>query len=110
MIILKNIVFLVPQQGTLEIKTEFGRMTVAPNEICVIQQGIKFSVGVSELSRYYFFHVKIAMKFKKRLYNYLFRDNDIFDLSINKYLNTPLEINISSCFCREFQRIYFGGI
>lgn len=41
----------VPQQGTLDIKTEFGRMQVAPNEICVIQQGIKFSVAVSELSR-----------------------------------------------------------
>lgn len=41
----------VPQQGTLDIKTEFGRMKVAPNEICVIQQGIKFSVAVSELSR-----------------------------------------------------------
>lgn len=41
----------VPQQGTLDVKTEFGRMTVAPNEICVIQQGIKFSVAVSEMSR-----------------------------------------------------------
>lgn len=64
MIIMRNIVFLVPQQGTLDIKTEFGRMTVAPNEICVIQQGIKFSVAVSELSRY-FFNVKIAIKFTK---------------------------------------------
>lgn len=44
--------FIVPQQGTLDIKTEFGRMTVSPNEICVIQQGIKFSVGVSEFSRW----------------------------------------------------------
>lgn len=35
---------IVPQKGTLDIKTEFGRMTVAPNEICVIQQGIKFAV------------------------------------------------------------------
>lgn len=59
MIIMINIVFLVPQQGTLDIKTEFGRMTVAPNEICVIQQGIKFSVAVSELSRY--------MKFTKTI-------------------------------------------
>lgn len=41
----------VPQQGTLDIKTEFGRMTVSSNEICVIQQGIKFSVAVSEFSR-----------------------------------------------------------
>lgn len=42
---------IVPQQGVIDVKTEFGRMSVAPNEICVIQQGIKFSVNVSELSR-----------------------------------------------------------
>ena len=28
---------IVPQQGTLGITTEFGKMTVEPNEICVIQ-------------------------------------------------------------------------
>ena len=28
---------IVPQQGTLGITTEFGRMTVEQNEICVIQ-------------------------------------------------------------------------
>ena len=28
---------IVPQKGTLYIKTEFGKLTVAPNEICVIQ-------------------------------------------------------------------------
>lgn len=44
-------IFIVPQQGVIDIKTEFGRMSVAPNEICVIQQGIKFSVNISELSR-----------------------------------------------------------
>lgn len=27
----------MPQQGALDIKTEFGRMRVEPNEICVIQ-------------------------------------------------------------------------
>ncbi|XP_031623029.1 homogentisate 1,2-dioxygenase [Contarinia nasturtii] len=48
---------IVPQKGTLEIKTEFGCMTCAPNEICVIQQGIKFSVAVSELSRGYILEV-----------------------------------------------------
>lgn len=32
-------------------------MTVAPNEICVIQQGMKFSVGVSQLSRGYILEV-----------------------------------------------------
>jgi len=29
--------FAVPQQGELDITTEFGKMTVRPNEICVIQ-------------------------------------------------------------------------
>ena len=29
--------FVVPQTGTLDITTEFGKMTVEPNEICVIQ-------------------------------------------------------------------------
>ena len=47
----------VPQQGTLEITTEFGRMRVAPNEICVVQQGMKFSVGVSGPSRGYILEV-----------------------------------------------------
>lgn len=37
---------IVPQAGTLMIKTEFGRMDVAPNEIAVIQQGMKFTVDV----------------------------------------------------------------
>ncbi len=35
---------IVPQQGSLTITTEFGRMEVAPNEICVVQQGMR-SVG-----------------------------------------------------------------
>ena len=29
---------IVPQTGVLHITTEFGKMDVAPNEICVIQQ------------------------------------------------------------------------
>ena len=44
---------IVPQHGVLDISTEFGKMSVAPNEICVIQQGMKFSVNVSEASRGY---------------------------------------------------------
>ena len=44
---------IVPQKGTLVVQTEFGKMTVAPNEICVIQQGIKFSVNIFEPSRGY---------------------------------------------------------
>ncbi|EDQ86823.1 uncharacterized protein MONBRDRAFT_33614 [Monosiga brevicollis MX1] len=44
---------IVPQQGTLDIKTEFGKMKVAPNEICVIQRGIRFQVNVTGPSRGY---------------------------------------------------------
>lgn len=44
---------IVPQEGPLVITTEFGKMTVIPNEICVIQQGIKFAVAITEPSRGY---------------------------------------------------------
>jgi homogentisate 1,2-dioxygenase len=37
---------IVPQEGTLYITTEYGRMTVKPREICVIQRGIKFKVDL----------------------------------------------------------------
>lgn len=47
----------VPQHGILNIKTEFGKMVVAPGEICVIQQGMKFSIGVTEPSRGYVLEV-----------------------------------------------------
>lgn len=47
----------MPQQGTLHLQTEMGRMTVAPNEICVIQQGIRFSVAITEPSRGYILEV-----------------------------------------------------
>ncbi|GMT27987.1 hypothetical protein PFISCL1PPCAC_19284 [Pristionchus fissidentatus] len=48
---------IVPQQGSLELTTEFGRMLVAPQEIVVIPQGIRFSVGVSGPSRGYILEV-----------------------------------------------------
>eukprot|EP00112_Aurelia_sp_Birch-Aquarium-sp1_P004494 Seg1509.17 transcript_id=Seg1509.17/GoldUCD/mRNA.D3Y31 product="Homogentisate 1 2-dioxygenase" protein_id=Seg1509.17/GoldUCD/D3Y31 len=48
---------IVPQQGVLGITTEFGRMTVEPNEICVIQQGMRFSVHVYGPSRGYLLEV-----------------------------------------------------
>jgi homogentisate 1,2-dioxygenase len=35
---------IVPQQGRLEIQTEFGWLDVSPQEICVIPRGIRFSV------------------------------------------------------------------
>lgn len=37
---------IVPEKGSLLITTEFGKLHVQPNEICVIQQGIRFSVSV----------------------------------------------------------------
>lgn len=39
---------IVPQQGTLFITTEMGKLTVKPKEICVIPRGIKFAVEVTE--------------------------------------------------------------
>merc|ERR1712002_232397 len=48
---------IVPQQGNLKITTEFGRMIVKPNEICVIQQGIRFNIDVAGPSRGYVLEV-----------------------------------------------------
>lgn len=48
---------IVPQQGALDITTEFGKLFVEPNEICVIQQGMKFSVNVSGATRGYILEV-----------------------------------------------------
>ena len=35
---------VVPQQGSLAFFTEFGRIAVAPGEICIIPRGVKFKV------------------------------------------------------------------
>ena len=48
---------IVPQLGDLKIKTEFGKMVVKPNEIAVIQQGMKFSVDVDGQTRGYVLEV-----------------------------------------------------
>lgn len=48
---------IVPQLGELRITTEMGRLLVRPREICVIQQGIRFSVDVSAPSRGYVLEV-----------------------------------------------------
>jgi homogentisate 1,2-dioxygenase len=37
---------IVPQEGALQIKTEFGLLDVGPKEIAVIQRGIKFQVAL----------------------------------------------------------------
>lgn len=36
---------IVPQLGNLIVLTEFGTLFVEPQEICVIQQGMRFSIG-----------------------------------------------------------------
>uniref|UniRef100_A0A673ZXN4 Homogentisate 1,2-dioxygenase n=1 Tax=Salmo trutta TaxID=8032 RepID=A0A673ZXN4_SALTR len=48
---------IVPQQGEVLITTEFGKMMVEPNEICVIQQGMRFSVDVFGETRGYVLEV-----------------------------------------------------
>jgi homogentisate 1,2-dioxygenase len=44
---------IVPQEGVLHIRTEFGLMDVAPGEMCVIQRGMRFAVSVDGPSRGY---------------------------------------------------------
>ena len=44
---------LVPQQGTLLLLTELGKISIAPGEIAVIPRGIKFRVDVEGPSRGY---------------------------------------------------------
>ncbi|GLH13956.1 Homogentisate 1,2-dioxygenase, partial [Gryllus bimaculatus] len=43
---------IVPQQGELHITTEFGKMDVAPNEICVIQERAVDGDGFRVLNKY----------------------------------------------------------
>lgn len=43
---------IVPQRGALCLVTEFGRLTVAPHEIAVIQRGIVFRVELMEGDAY----------------------------------------------------------
>ncbi|MCW5591581.1 MAG: homogentisate 1,2-dioxygenase [Burkholderiales bacterium] len=44
---------LVPQEGALELATEFGRLVVAPGEIAVVPRGVKFRVAVEGPARGY---------------------------------------------------------
>jgi homogentisate 1,2-dioxygenase len=44
---------IVPQQGAMTLKTEFGRLEIAPGEIAVIPRGIKFRVEAGETIRGY---------------------------------------------------------
>lgn len=53
----ENVLPAVPQLGALLITTEFGKMRCEPNEICVIQQGMRFHVAVFGPSRGYILEV-----------------------------------------------------
>uniref|UniRef100_T1K742 Homogentisate 1,2-dioxygenase n=1 Tax=Tetranychus urticae TaxID=32264 RepID=T1K742_TETUR len=48
---------IVPEKETLYITTEFGKLVVAPLEICLIPMGIKFSVAVTGPARGYILEV-----------------------------------------------------
>ncbi|XP_043254477.1 homogentisate 1,2-dioxygenase [Colletes gigas] len=48
---------VVPQLGPLMITTEFGKIRCEPNEICVVQQGMRFNVTVFGPSRGYILEV-----------------------------------------------------
>ncbi|XP_026569154.1 homogentisate 1,2-dioxygenase [Pseudonaja textilis] len=48
---------IVPQQGKLLITTEFGKLLVEPNEICVIQKGMRFNVEVFGETRGYILEI-----------------------------------------------------
>ncbi|MBC7658375.1 MAG: homogentisate 1,2-dioxygenase [Chitinophagaceae bacterium] len=39
---------IVPQEGRLELRTEFGTIEIEPNEIAVVQRGMKFQVQLPE--------------------------------------------------------------
>lgn len=48
---------IVPQEGALTVRTEFGVMRVAPKEICVVMRGMRFSVALDGPSRGYVLEV-----------------------------------------------------
>lgn len=48
---------IVPQQGALDIQTEFGKLYVQPGEICVIQRGQRFKVDVEGPTRGYILEI-----------------------------------------------------
>ena len=48
---------IVPQQGALDIRTEFGKIYVQPGEICVIQRGQRFQVKVEGPTRGYILEI-----------------------------------------------------
>lgn len=52
-----NFFYIVPQEGSLDITTEFGKIFVAPNEICVLPQGVRYAVNVHGPSRGYILEV-----------------------------------------------------
>jgi len=55
---------LVPQEGALELQTEFGWLAVAPGEIAVVPRGVRFRVGLAGPSRGYVLEVFGAAPFE----------------------------------------------
>lgn len=37
---------IVPQDGTLRLTTEFGKLTVGSKQICIVPRGVKFAVDL----------------------------------------------------------------
>ncbi|GKT83784.1 LOW QUALITY PROTEIN: homogentisate 1,2-dioxygenase [Colletotrichum tofieldiae] len=52
---------IVPQQGALDIQTEFGFLYVQPGEICVIQRGLRFKVKVEGPTRGYILEIWVPI-------------------------------------------------
>ncbi|KAF2502682.1 homogentisate 1,2-dioxygenase-like protein [Lophium mytilinum] len=48
---------IVPQQGALDIQTEYGHLYVQPGEICIIQRGQRFKVKVDGPTRGYILEI-----------------------------------------------------
>lgn len=56
---------IVPQEGALDIQTEFGMLYVQPGEICVIQRGQRFKVKVEGPTRGYILGVQLIVWYGK---------------------------------------------
>jgi homogentisate 1,2-dioxygenase len=54
---------IVPQEGALDIQTEFGMLYVQPGEICVIQRGQRFKVKVEGPTRGYILGTSLSSDF-----------------------------------------------
>ena len=58
---------IVPQEGSLTIRTELGIFKVLPNEIFVVPRGIRFAVSVTSSVRGYTTNLKFSATFARFL-------------------------------------------